>query len=508
MLVQEFLERTVERLPNKVALVDGDRRLTYGEIEERANRLANALVDAGIRRGERVLLYLPNSTELVLLVFAVLKAGAVFVVVNPTTKARKLAAIARDCQASAIATSPNRAALVQQLRAEAPDLQTVLFSRAPLPQEAPGAWLDVSTILEQGSSQRPAHQNTEDDLACLIYTSGSTGDPKGVMCDHSNIDFASGAILQYLETTPDDVILCALPLSFDYGLYQVLMSVKVGARLVLEQGFLYPAHILQRIERERVTVFPGVPTIFAIVLQMDLQRFDLSSLGSITNTAAALPASHIFALRARFPQARLFSMYGLTETKRTLYLPPEELERRPTSVGKAIPGTEVWLEDEDGSRLPHGSTGELIARGRHVMRGYWNDPLLTGQRFREADDPAQRACKTGDVFRSDQEGFYYFIARKDEIIKTRGEKVAPLEVERVLYALDGVAEAAVAGVPDPILGEAVKAWIVRADPALDQATVLRHCREYLEDFMMPRWIEFCDTLPRTASGKISKKALR
>jgi acyl-CoA synthetase (AMP-forming)/AMP-acid ligase II len=345
-------------------------------------------------------------------------------------------------------------------------------------------------------------------LACLIYTSGSTGDPKGVMSDHSNVVFAASSIIEYLGNVESDIVICLSPLSFDYGLYQLLMVFKFGGTLVLEKGFTFPAVILKRIQEERVTGFPGVPTIYAMLLKMDLSPYDLSSLRYLTNTAAALPPSHILEIRAKFPWATLFSMYGLTETKRTLYLPPEQLDKRPDSVGIAIPGTEVWIEDEQGQRLGSGEVGELVSRGRHVMRGYWGDPEKTAARFRPGSVPGEWVCYTGDLFRMDDEGFMYFVSRKDDIIKSRGEKVAPKEVENVLYSLPGIREVAVIGVPDPVLGQAVKAFVVQEDNAIAEADILRHCRTHLEDFMVPKYIELCTELPKTSSGKIKKTDLK
>jgi long-chain acyl-CoA synthetase len=296
-------------------------------------------------------------------------------------------------------------------------------------------------------------------------------------------------------------------LSFDYGLYQLLMTFRFGGRLVLERSFAYPAAILRRIEEERVTGFPGVPTIYALLLQMDLSRYDLSSIRYLTNTAAALPPSHVLELRRTFHWARLYSMYGLTETKRTLYLPPEEVERRPASVGIAIPGTEVWIEDEHGNRLGPGEVGELVVRGRHVMRGYWEAPEATAQRFRPGPLPGERVCYTGDLFRMDDDGFLYFVGRKDDIIKSRGEKVAPKEVENVIYELPGVVAVAVVGVPDPILGQAIKAFVVAKNTDLTEMQVLAHCRSRLEDFMVPQYVEFRDELPVNTSGKIARREL-
>jgi acyl-CoA synthetase (AMP-forming)/AMP-acid ligase II len=250
-----------------------------------------------------------------------------------------------------------------------------------------------------------------------------------------------------------------------------------------------------------------VPTIYALLLQIDLSQFDLSSLRYLTNTAAALPPSHILEIRKKFSWAKLYSMYGLTETKRTLYLPPDQLEKRPGSVGIAIPGTEVWVADEAGHRLGPGEVGELVVRGRHVMRGFWDAPEATAKRYRPGPIPGERLCYTGDLFRTDEEGFLYFVGRKDDIIKSRGEKVAPKEVENVLYGIKGVVEAAVVGVPDPVLGQAVKAILVVNGATLTEKEVLAHCRAHLEDFMVPKHIEFRAELPKTTSGKIKKTDL-
>jgi amino acid adenylation domain-containing protein len=507
ILVQDFLERSAQRLPDKVALVCDEQRLTYAEIDARANRLAQALIERGVQRGDRVALFLPNTVELVVGIFAALKAGGVFVVVNHTTKADKLSYILANCQAKALLTHPLRADWARQLLADLPSLQFAILT-GPAGDASDPRVLSYAEIQATGPAERPPRQSIDLDLACLIYTSGSTGEPKGVMSDHSNVAFAVQSITTYLQNREDDVVIDVLPLSFDYGLYQLLMTFSFGGRLVLEKGFSYPALVLQRMAEEKVTGFPGVPTLFSVLLPMDLSPYNLSALRYITNTAAALPTAHITRIREKFPTIRLYSMYGLTETKRTLYLPPEELDRRPDSVGIAIPGTEVWVEDEHGNRAQPGEVGELVVRGRHVMRGYWGDPEMTARRYRPGPVPGERLCYTGDLFRMDADGFCYFVARKDDIIKSRGEKVSPKEVENVLYRLEGVRDAAVIGVPDPLLGQAVKAFIVPSSPALTENDVLRYCRANLEDFMIPKFVELCAELPTTSSGKIKKTDLK
>jgi len=511
VLVHEFLEDSARRTPDKVALICEGQRLTYRQVEADANRVANGLRAAGVQRGDRVGVWLPNSVEAVLAIFGILKAGATFVVVNSTTKPDKLAYVLNNCQATALFAPERQAEAVADVMASVPILKFAVLCGKDADEKTvvSGTMQAFARLVAVAPSDRPPCSCIDIDLACLIYTSGSTGDPKGVMSTHANVAFAASSIIHYLQNGPDDVIINVLPLSFDYGLYQLLMTFKFGGTLVLERSFAYPAAILKRIAEERVTGLPGVPTLFAMLLQLDLSRFDLSSLRYLTNTAAALPVEHIQRLRAAFPWAKLYSMYGLTECKRTLYLPPEELDRRPGSVGIAIPGTEVWIEDEAGRRLGPGEVGELVVRGSHVMQGYWQDAAATAERYRPGRYPAERLLYTGDLFKMDEEGFFYFVARKDDIIKTRGEKVAPKEVESVLYQLPGVVEAAVIGVPDALLGEAVKAFVVCApDANLTERDVLRHCAQYLEDFAMPKQVEFRTSFPRTESGKIQKRDLR
>lgn len=514
MLVQDFLTQSANRLPDKVAVISDSRRITYREIEADANRLANALIEAGVKRGDRVAIYLPNSIPVVAAIFAALKVGGVFVVINASTKTEKLLQILNNCRAAALVTSGRDLPVLQSVGMQVASLKAIVLTK-PYPAEttqiAPTSQVRVLSY-DQIQTERPDLAppivNIDLDLACLIYTSGSTGEPKGVMSDHSNVVFAAESIISYIKNKESDIVIAVLPLSFDYGLYQLLMTFRFGGTLVLERSFAYPAAVLKRIQDERVTGFPGVPTLFAMLLQMDLSEFDLSSLRYITNTAAALHRDHILRIREKFPSATLFSMYGLTETKRTLYLPPEQLDHRPDSVGIPIPGTECWVADEAGRRLPPGSVGELVARGRHVMRGYWEDEAMTAQRYRAGELPGERLCFTGDLFRMDEDGYFYFIGRKDDIIKTRGEKVAPKEVEGVLYRMPGVSEAAVLGVPDPVLGEAVKAVVVVSRSGVTEADILAFCKANLEDFMVPQQVEIRSELPKTPSGKIDKKVLK
>jgi len=495
MLLESFLEASARRTPGKIALVAGGRRFSYAEVDRLANRLAWRLIDRGVARGQRVLVQLENSPEAAMAIFGVLKAGAVLVMLNPAVKSAKLRAIAQDCGAVALVTEAARLASARDSLAG--------FGMPEL--------LAAEELVAEGSARHdeaPPKRAIDLDLAALVYTSGSTGRPKGVMLTHANMAAAAASIIQYLENTPEDVILNVLPLSFGYGLYQPLMAFKVGATLVLERSFAYPAAVLRLIAKEKVTGMPMVPTMSAMLLQLDLAGFDFSSLRYVTNAGAALPASHAAGLRALLPRTRIYAMYGLAECTRVAYLPPEELGARPDSVGKAIPNVEAWVVDERGRRLGPQAVGELVVRGANVMKGYWGMPEETDRVLRPGPYPWEKVLHTGDLFRTDESGYLYYVGRKDEMIKSRGEKVSPREVEEVLYGLAGVAEAAVIGVPDRILGHAVKAVIVvRQGATLTEADVLRHCRARLEDFMVPKAIEFRAWLPKTDSGKVARKML-
>jgi amino acid adenylation domain-containing protein len=512
MLVREFLERTAEREPDALALVRGQRAWTFAELDRDANRLAQALLARGVRRGDRVAVHLPSVPEAVIADFAALKAGACFVNLGRGLRPAKLTEILNDCGAAALISGAGVAGggKLEAVVRDVPTLELVVpLATDKIPESADRRrWIGLDELLETGPDTRPDVVNIDRDLACLVYTSGSTGTPKGIMADHDAVSFASASIIRYLELSARDVVLCALPLSFDYGLYQPLMGCRVGATTVLEESFAFPGQILSTIARQGVTGLPLVPSALALLLQLELERFELGTLRFVTNTGAALPLPQIRELRRRLPWVRIYSMYGLSETKRTLYLPPEEIDDHPGSVGRPIPGTEAWLEDADGQRVAPGGLGELVVRGRHVMRGYWNDPEATARRFVPGPLPGERICRSGDLFRQDEGGRFYFVARTDEVIKSRGEKVAPAEVERALHLHGKIAEACVVPLPDPIQGWAIKAFVVPRDPSLDERELAAHCRRHLEEHMHPRSFEIVHALPRTEAGKVDRGALR
>jgi len=500
-LIHHLLAATARRDPSKVALVAGGTRRTFAALDADSDTLARALQDLGVRRGDRVAIMLENSIEYVTAFFGALKAGAVYVPVNPATKADKLAYILNDCGVRALVAPTTLARTVLPALAEAPSVAATLWVGPAVARPAGGAAFDA--ILSAAAT--PSDPGCIDqDLAAILYTSGTTGRPKGVMLTHANIVATARSIAAYLRNTPDDVVLGVLPLTFGYGLSQVTTGALVGFTLVLERSFAYPADTLKRLVEHRITGLPGVPSLFASLLQMDAVRTaDLSALRYLTNAAAPLPEAHLRRLVELFPQASFYSMYGCTEcSTRVAYLEPARLADKAASVGKAIPNCEAVVLRDDGTPAAPGEVGELAVRGANVMRGYWNRPEDTAKCLRDG------RFHTGDLFRADDEGFLYFVARKDDVFKCRGEKVSPREVESVLCEMPEVAEAAVVGIPHPSDGMAVKAVIVRrADAPLDEAMVVRHCRARLEGHMVPRAVEFRDELPKTESGKLRRRDL-
>lgn len=501
-VMTDALERAAQQQPDKEAVVAREERVSYRDLLERARAFAALLQRSGVERGERVALFMDNTAWTVACLYGTWLAGAAAVVINPQTKADKLEYVLRDCTAAFLVADAQLRRTFAPATADLPFLKGLAVNGTEGPES-------LQEQLPPATDYRKPFVNPLD-LAALIYTSGSTGNPKGVMMAHRNMVFTCSSLTEYLRLGADERILNVLPLAFDYGLYQALMSVHLGATLVLERNFSFPVNVLEFAEAEQVTVFPGVPTVFATLVS--LQKRSPRVIGSVrrvTNTAAHLPDDFVPTLLSLFPGALVYKMYGLTECKRVCYLEPELVESKPGSVGKAIPGTELFLLDDDGKPVPPGGAGTLYVRGPHVMLGYWNLPEQTDHMLKDGWLPGEKILCTHDLFRLDHEGFLYFEGRTDDIIKSRGEKVSPIEVENALHAIPGVREAAVIGEPDELLGEAVVAYIVAEEGTEpDERQLRREAMARLEGYMVPGVFRFVAELPKTATGKVSKKLLR
>ena len=517
-ILHEFISKDAEIFPTKDALIFENRKLTYEQLEVQSTKLANALVELGLNRHDRVIIFLENSIESVISILGILKAGAAFVVLNPMIKSSKLEYIINDSGASVIISQMKKKDIVEsatkRITHEIKSIWVNNESNGNHKISSPYfTWEDLivsaSTLPSNRLSNR-LEQIIDYDLAALIYTSGSTGEPKGVISSHFNMISAARSIIEYLENNPNDKILNVLPLSFDYGLYQVLMSIMFGGTIYLETSFMFPVKILELIKKAEITGFPIVPTIVALLLNMkDIKKYNLESLRYISNTGAALPVSHIKKFNELFPHVNIYSMFGLTECKRIAYLPPDEIYKRPSSVGKAMPNCEVFILDENGNKVSSGEIGELVVRGSNVMRGYWNSKELTERVYKRGIMQGEKLLYTGDLFRQDEDGYLYFIGRMDDMIKSKGERISPKEIENILCSMNEISEAAVIGVPDDIFGQVIKAFIVRKNNSeLSSNDILKYCSDNMEAFMVPKYVEFLTELPKNPNGKIDKKSLK
>lgn len=514
MLLQQYLHDAARLWPQQEALVADGLRLSHAQVLGAARRLARALHEAGVSQGDRVLLFMDNGVLLATAIWAVLEAGAVVVPVHVSTKAERLHKLVADAQPKAMLIQPALAAVAQAALREAPSTLPVwLASLTPAVHTAgqQDTWPTWTPDWATNShDQGPVSQGlAADDLAALIYTSGSTGEPKGVMLSHRSMRAACRAILDYLPLRQGDRVLCALPLCFSYGLYHVFLGAAQGATLHIERSFAFPVKMAALMQQERISVFPAVPTMYAMLLSLNtVGDGDWSHLRVLTNAGSALPMAQASRLAQLWPQAQLFNMYGQTECARISYLPPEDLMRKAGSVGKGLSGQTWWLADENGQPLDQGQTGELIVSGEHVMLGYWRQPEATQAKLWTDPGTGLRVLRTGDLFRTDKDGYLYFVGRQDDIIKSRGEKVSPREVEETIHLLPGVRQAAVVGVDDALLGQAIRAFIVTEPGAsLSEREVIRHCLGHLESFKSPQTVVFVDALPHTESGKLLKRAL-
>jgi long-chain acyl-CoA synthetase len=504
-LLHQFLKRTAEILPGRPAIVALGLSHSFQTIDEISDTLASELQRLGVGRGDRVAVMLESSVEIVITLWAILKAGAVFIPINPGVKADRVGFILADSGAAILVAPAELHSRVNDATAIARFSGAVVWAGEAM--GLPGARLDE--IIDRPHEAPKDPGLIDQDLCLIIYTSGSTGMPKGVMMTHRAICNNVWSISTYLRNTMDDVVLCVLPLSFDYGLFQVLTGARVGFSVVLQRSFAYPYDILRRIAEYKVTGLPGVPTIFARLLDSaPFDGLDLSSLRYLSNTGAALPAAHIASLRQLLPNVAIFSMFGLTECTRVSYLEPASIEAKPTSVGRAMPNSETYIVDEAGRRCSPREVGELVVRGASLMVGYWRRPDETARALRDGDIFGEKVLFTGDLFWMDEDGDLYFVGRRDDVFKCRGEKVSPREVEACLYELDAIAEAAVVGVGHPTDGMAIKAYVVLRDGReVSEAMIRAHCRERLEPRLIPRFFEFRSNLPKTDSGKITKTGL-
>ena len=515
-LIHHMLRTSTQRFPDKEALVHGERRMHYADVMRQVAGLAHGLHHAGLQRGDRVGIYLEASVPQVLSIFAISQGGGVFVPINSLLFPDQVAHIARDCGMKGLITTASNLASLYKITAEIPSLKFAVVVPDEESPEVPFPVFDFDELCRFAPTQDCRDISIEKDLAAIMYTSGSTGKPKGVMLNHAQIMAGSSIVSTYLNITDADRILAVLPFSFDAGLNQLMTAFQQGGELVL-MTFVFAREIVQTLLKEHITGLAGVPTLWSLLAQPSstLQKHTFPYLRYVTNTGGRMPQSVLEVLRKALPTTRIFLMYGLTEAFRSTYLLPEELDRRPTSMGKAIPNTEILVINDQGQLCRPGEVGELVHRGPTVSMGYWGQPELTAHVLRphplippELGD-SEKVCYSGDLVQMDEEGFLYFVGRRDNMIKSSGFRISPTEVEEVLYQTGRLREAAVIGVPDDVLGQVVKAFVVPQDgDAINSDDLIAFCAEKVPRHMVPKHIEVLDVLPKTPSRKIDYPALR
>ena len=517
ILAADLLFASVPRRGDAAALTDPSGTLSYAALAAQTERVAHGLVARGTARQDRVAVFLEKRWEAVAGLFGALHAGCVMVSVNPTLKARQVRHVLRDGAVRVLVSSRNRLATLGPVLADCPALRLlILVGEGPTELPAVPTWVETIDWQDLGRHGAPAlHRAIDADMAAIFYTSGSTGLPKGVAFSHRNLVAGAESVNAYLNNGPDDRLLAALPLSFDAGFSQLTTGFHAGAQVVL-LNYLLPRDLIRAIAGERITGLTGVPPLFAQLVKSDWPGGAGASLRYLANTGGHMPLAVLDRMRRTAPDAQVFLMYGLTEAFRSTYLPPAELDRRPGSIGKAIPNAEILVVDEAGAPCPPGTVGELVHRGATVALGYWNDPAGTTARFRPA--PAgetglpmgERAVWSGDLVRQDEAGFLYFIGRRDDMIKTSGYRVSPTEIEEVAHGFPGVAEAAAVGLPDELLGQTIALAVAPTAPEAppDTDALLDHFKSEVPLHMVPRHIVVLATLPHGPNGKIDRGTIR
>ncbi|WP_025321610.1 acyl-CoA ligase (AMP-forming), exosortase A system-associated [Deferrisoma camini] len=500
--------------PDKEALVHRQRRISYASLDAEVDRLACLLLDQGLRKGDRVAVYMEKSPEEAASLLAAARAGGVFIDVNHLLKPPQVEHILCDSGARVLLTTRQRAAGLAEVLARCPDLEVLIL-------HGPGETPEIQRLRvvergcwgEEGCGQARFPRVVETDIGAIIYTSGSTGKPKGVVLSHRNLVAGAESVFTYVENTPDDRILSVLPFSFDYGLNQLTCSLHVGCTCVLI-NYLFPNDILKALEAENITGLGLIPPLWLQLLKLEWDHTRFPHWRYLTNTGGAMPVHATRELRRRLPHTRIYLMYGLTEAFRGTYLPPEEVDRRPTSIGKAIPNAEIWVLNDRGEHCKPGEEGELVQRGAHVALGYWNDPDKTAERFRPNPfappglQMQEMVVFSGDRVKTDEEGYIYFVERADEMIKTSGYRVSPTEVEDALYATGLVEHAVAFGVPDEVLGQVVAAVVSAKKPGVQPRDLTAACAQTLPNYMVPKHIEVWERLPLNPNGKIDRNAVK
>ncbi len=514
--LHHLITDTAKCYPTNVAVKHKEKSIDYESLTALIIKAAAGYQQLGLKKSERVAIYLPKFIETVAACFGVSHADGVIVPVNPILKPEQVKYILTDCNARILVTSSQKAAQIAKALPSCCDLHTLItIDEEPLNFELPDhiKVITWNSVINPANSA-PTNQNIDSDMAAILYTSGSTGKPKGVILSHRNMITGAESVASYLNNCQTDKILSLLPLSFDYGFSQLTTAFATGAQVVL-LDYLLPREVLNIIIREQITGLAAVPTLWTQLAQLNWHNEIKETLRYITNSGGVLPNITLETLRRELPGTDVYLMYGLTEAFRSTYLPPDQIDRKPGSIGKAIPSVELMVLKEDGSSCAPGEAGELVHRGPLVAQGYWNNPEKTAKRFKPIPSPnggetaGEIVVWSGDKVRMDEEGFFYFIGREDAMIKTSGYRVSPTEIEEVLHDSKLIGEGVVFGVPHPTLGQAIIAVVTprNEQKSISSSALERHCKQVLPAYMLPQQIFIEEALPRNPNGKIARTEL-
>ncbi|MDR4504287.1 MAG: AMP-binding protein [Candidatus Scalindua sp.] len=556
MTTQAILRDSCAGFSEKKAIVSGSKSITYRELDELSDKLAVLLRENGAKQGDRIGLYLPKSIEEAISIFAIVKAGGIFVLLNPVLKESQLEHISNDCGIKLLIsnslklrtvdyvgrrfTSISRIFLFEENAEPVPEIRSEkVLSVCGLPEESKNCLIETVCIysshtgfrikseinlseytinqdLVSGKTENQIGFSIPSDLATIMYTSGCTGSPKGIMTTHQNLMDGAEIISNYLNMNSDDIVLSILPFSFDYGLDQLLTTIKVGGTIVLHD-FLFPEDLLKVIGAQKITGVAGVPVIWNRIAEMKDKREDdnFAHLRYITNSGGKLSRQTIFRLLDLFPETQLYLMYGLTEAHRSTYLDPSLVRSRPDSIGKAIPGVEIYILDKEDKPCRPGEIGELVHRGALISLGYWDDPVKTDEVFRQNPLASKETLLTekvvysGDLVKSDEEGFLYYVGRRDEMIKKMGYRVSPTEIEEVLLSMGKFSCVVAVGVEQENLEQDIVCYVsLNEGAACSKKEIVHFLRGTIPSYMIPGEILFRETIPCTPNGKIDRALLR
>lgn len=498
MIVPDAVPRPLDQLlgfgtPNHPALMTREGMLDFVTLDLAVGRLANAMLDSGLKAGDRVASWFPKTTEACILPLATARAGLVHVPINPQLRHAQAAHILHDSGSALLITAKARAA-------------TLVEGDRPA---GCGIWFEQEALAARDSGEAlPPSSHAPDSLCAILYTSGSTGHPKGVMLSHANLWLGAISVAHYLRLKPQDRTLCVLPLSFDYGQNQLLSTWAAGGCAV-PLDYLTPRDVVRAVERFEITTLAGVPPLWLQLVEVDWPAEVAAKLARLTNSGGALTESLVRKLRQVFENADIYPMYGLTEAFRSTYLEPALVDSHPQSMGRAIPFAEILVVRPDGQVAADGEPGELVHAGPLVAQGYWQDPERTAQRFRPAPSASRYggvAVWSGDTVRRDTEGLLYFVGRDDEMIKVSGNRISPTEIEDAAIESGATAEAVAIGVPDLRLGQSIT--LVARGNGVTENQLLAHFKAQMPSFMMPAQVVWLDELPRNANGKLDRVAIR